>query len=199
MPPTTRSVSPRREAGDGAAPPLSPRSRMSGAARLALVLAARQGQQGRRRPRFRQPVGAGALAVQDDRHFGLGEQLQEIGPRAAQADLEHAVGHRDDILDRAEHRLQRVAARPAQRGAEPRHDLLGGDRLAVRPLGAAQAEGVAQPVVGDDPALRQRRLDLAGGVEADQALGGRLEQEGGGGVDRLEVGVDRGAAPPRSR
>ena len=67
------------------------------------------------------------------------------------------------------------------------------------PVGAADAEGVAQAVVGDDPALRQRRLDLAGGVEPDQPLRDRVGEEGGGRVERLQIRDWPGAAARRSR
>ena len=66
-------------------------------------------------------------------------------------------------------------------------------------LQAADPEGVAQPVVGDDPALRQRRLDLAGGVEADQALRDRFGEEGGRRIERLEVGIAQLRRRRRSR
>ena len=136
-----------------------------------------------------EPIGPGAAIVLDDRQLGMGEQLEEIGARPVQRDFEHEIGHRGDALDRAEDRLERVAARPAQRRAQPGRDLLGGDRAAVRPGRAADAEGVAQAVVGDDPALRQRRLDLAGAVEADQPLRERLDEEGRGRIERLQVRV----------
>jgi hypothetical protein len=58
-------------------------------------------------------------------------------------------------------------------------------------LRARQPESVAKAVVGRDPALGQRRFDLAGGIEADQALRRRVDQKGGGGIERLAVGVDQ--------
>ena len=51
-----------------------------------------------------------ALALADQRELGLGEQLQQIGPRRLQADLEHAIGHRDDLVDRAQRVLERIVA-----------------------------------------------------------------------------------------
>ena len=53
---------------------------------------------------------AGAGAAREDRHFGLGEQRQQIGAGAAQLDLDHLGRDGEDLDDRAEHRLQRVAA-----------------------------------------------------------------------------------------
>jgi hypothetical protein len=177
------------ETGNGARRPFAAQ-RDAGQARAGfLVLAALRLEHDHAPFGPRQAIGAGAGTGFDDRHFGMGEQLQEIGPRPPQADLQHLVGHRDDVVDRAEHRLQRVAACPAQRRAEPRHDLLRRDPAAAGPVGAADAEGVAKPVVGDDPALRQRRLDLAGGVEPHQALGDGFGEIGGGRIERPQIGV----------
>ena len=133
--------------------------------------------------------GAGADTAHQYPHLRLGKQLEHVRARPAKADLEHLVGHRDHVLDGAQDGLQRVPAGPARRGAQPRRDLLGGDRTAVRPLRAADAESVAHAVVRHDPALRQRRLDLAGTVEAAKALGGRLDKEGRRSVERLEIGI----------
>ena len=190
MPPSDELGLAGGEAGDRHRRALAPQQDRRPGRRLA-ILAGRQREQRRAAARAADLIGAGAEAAEDDRHFRLGEQLQQIGARAAQRDFQHRVGHRGDQFDAAEHRLQRVAARPARGGAQPARDLLGGDRAAVGPGRAADPEGVAQAVVGDDPALRQRRLDLAGGVEADQPLRDRFDQEGRGRIERLEVRVEQ--------
>jgi hypothetical protein len=115
--------------------------------------------------------------------------LEEVGPGRFEADLEHLGDHRLDLVDRSEQRLERIAA--CRRGGRPHPggDLLGGDRASVRPGQAREAEGVAKPVVGDDPALGQRRLDLARRVESHQPLRNRRDQEGGWRVERLQIGI----------
>ena len=54
------------------------------------------------------------MALADDSEFRLGEQLQQIGARRAQADLDDPVGHGDDLGNRAQCVLERIAARAAQ-------------------------------------------------------------------------------------
>jgi hypothetical protein len=44
---------------------------------------------------------------------------------------------------------------------------------AVAPLGIAQAEDVAEPVLGHDPPFGERRHDFALRVQCDESFGGR--------------------------
>jgi hypothetical protein len=74
--------------------------------------------------------------------------------------------------------------------------MVGGDLPAVGPLGACQPEDVAEPVVADVPGFRQPRLDLAPGIEPDEALGGIGDENGLAGIELAEprIGERRLAA-----
>ena len=115
-----------------------------------------------------------------------------MGPGSLQADFEHAVGHRHDLVDRAERVLQRIVAARRDLPLEQPRDLLRGELPAVRPLDGLQPEDVAEAVVGDVPALRKARHDLARRIEPDQPLadvgqknGLRLGQRSRGGIGDL--------------
>ena len=56
----------------------------------------------------------GAEAAADDRDFRLGEQREQVRARREQPDFDHPVGHRDDVVDRAERVLERVLAARAR-------------------------------------------------------------------------------------
>ena len=75
--------------------------------------------------------------------------------------------------------------------AQLRDDLIGLDLAAVAPLGVAQAEDVAHPLVDHDPAFGEPRLDLAGGIEAHQPLRRGVEQQPRGHVEPRAGGVGR--------
>ena len=65
----------------------------------------------------RQIIGSRALAAAKDRHVRLGENLEEIGARRLEPDLEHLGDHRLDVVDRSKDRLERIAARRSARRA----------------------------------------------------------------------------------
>ena len=60
----------------------------------------------------------------DDREVRLGEQRQQVRARREQPDFDDPVGHRDDVLDRAERVLERVLAARAELALEDPCDLL---------------------------------------------------------------------------
>src|SRR3546814_175955 len=111
-----------------------------------------------------------------------------------EADFQHVVGHCLDLVDHAQLDLEVVAAGAAYRRLEPLRDLLGRDGLPVRPFGADETKRVSKAVIRHDPALRQRRLDLPGGVELDQPLGSRLDEEGRRRIEPFQVGIDERSA-----
>ncbi|VVT21422.1 hypothetical protein SPHINGO391_470197 [Sphingomonas aurantiaca] len=124
------------------------------------------------------------------RKLGLREQLEQVGARAAEPDFDHLRGHRDDLVDRGEKRCERIARAGCDLSVEDRNDLIGGDWRTVAPIAFAQAEDIAHAAVDHDPALGQAGLDLACGVEPDQALRGRVDQQAARRVGRLAAGID---------
>ncbi len=151
----------------------------------------------------------------EHRELGLSEQLEQIGARTLEPDLDHRIGHRHDLVDHGEEGRERVAAARRDRAAQHSRRLLGGDRRAVGPFGFAQAEDIAAAVVDHDPALGKPGLDLAGCVEAHQPLRGRVHHQparwvemAGAGIARRRARADRAdrerrvrrlAAAPRRR
>jgi hypothetical protein len=119
---------------------------------------------------------AAAARPAHQRQLGLGEQLEQHRHRARQADLDHPAGHRADLGDRREVEPERGTAQPADRFAERRARAFGGQLATVGPRAVAQPENEAAPVVGDDPAVGERRNHLALGVERDEAGIGRRAQ-----------------------
>ena len=141
---------------------------------------------------------AAARAIAHQRQFGLGQQLQQIGPRRDQPDLDHPAGHRHHIIDRAERVGQRVEAGPGDLLFEQPGDVAGADRATVRPVAALQPEDIAQPVVADVPAFGEARFDLAARVEPHQPLRHRIAQHGvGGGQLPRRVAKARGGTNHR--
>ena len=119
----------------------------------------------------RRANGPGADAVAEDRQLGLGEQRQQIGARRDQPDLDHPVGHCDDVVDRAERVLERILA--AARRFARLSSRATCWAVILRPsghFGRGDAENVAQPVVADVPALGEPGDDVAAGIEPDEAL-----------------------------
>ena len=53
---------------------------------------------------------SGASIAAQDREFGLRQQRQEVGTRREQLDLDHPVGHRNNVLDRPKRVLEWIAA-----------------------------------------------------------------------------------------
>ena len=141
------------------------------------------------------PMGARAPSRRGGSPFRAGPAIAGNWDAGFEADLEHVVGHRHDLVDRAEDGPERIAAFRRRRGPKPRHDLLGGDPPAA-PIRLAEPERIAQAVVGDDPALGQRGLDLAAEVEPDQALGDGFEKDCGRRIERPRLGLERRGAPP---
>ena len=129
------------------------------------------------------------------RQRGLGEELEKIGARRLEFDVDHLRRDRVHLVDRAEQRLQRVAAGGGDHRMETADDLGGVDRARAGGRQVWQAEDQAAAIVGDDPARRHPRHDLAAGVEADEALPGRLDQCRGGRVER-PCGWDPGGCCP---
>ena len=112
----------------------------------------------------------GAEPFASQPHFRLGEQLQQIGPRRIEADLDHPVGHRDDFGNRAKRILQAVAASGPQGAGEHPGHVARLDRPPIGPVARAQPEDIAKPVVADVPPFGQPGLDLPARIEADQPL-----------------------------
>ena len=102
--------------------------------------------------------------------LGLGEQREQVGARGEKADLDHAIGHRDDVLDRAERIFEVILAARRDLPLEQPRDLLRIHLAAVGPVGRSDAEDIAQAVVADVPALRQSADDIAARVELDEPL-----------------------------
>ena len=118
------------------------RSRASAAARRLACFAVDTGT-GRCRAPLRTMANSGWAS--SGRRFGRG---------ATQADLDHPVGHRDDVVDRAQRVLERVAA--ARRRADRLSIRATCSAVILRPSGhsvGGEAEDVAQAVVADVPAL----------------------------------------------
>ena len=135
---------------------------------------------------------AGPIASDGDRG-GLGQQLQEIGMRRVQLDLDHPAGHRDGFVH-GRHIIAQAAV--AQFGQalvqQPRH-AFGGDLATVVPLRIEQPENIAEAVVGDDPAGGEGRDHAAVLVESDQTLGDRRAHGRGSEIqavaDRIDPGI----------
>ena len=100
--------------------------------------------------------------------FRLGKQLQQIGARRFQPDFDHTPCHADNGINRAEQGFEPVLAIGGNRAVQAFSDLIAGHFGAVGPLHPVDAKDDAAPVVGDDPALGKRRLDLPVRVECDQ-------------------------------
>ncbi len=105
------------------------------------------------------------------RQLGLRHEAQEIGHRGAQANLHHPAGHRPDVADRSEVEGQRRPAQVAQHPAQAFAGPLSSEIGTVGPFPVTQAEDVAAPLVGDDPAVGERRDDFALRVERDETGG----------------------------
>ena len=99
-------------------------------------------------------------------------------PRRAQADFDHAIGHRDDVFDRAQSVLEGIAARRCDRSLEYPRDLLCGNLAVVRPVGRRDPEDIAQAVVADVPSLGEAAHDVSARIELDQPLGDAGQQNG---------------------
>ncbi len=104
--------------------------------------------------------------------------MKQIGTRCAQADLDHAVGHRDHFIDRAEGIADMIGAPGTKLAIEQPGDVARLDRAAVGPFVRPEPEDVTQAVIADVPALGQTGLDLSVRVEADEALGDVLKKHG---------------------
>ena len=130
-----------------------------------------------------------ACAAARHRELGLGEQRQQIGARRDQPDLDHPVGHRHHVVDRAERVLQRILAAAGDLPLEQAGDLLRGDLAAIGPFGRSDPEDVAEAVVADVPALGEARDDVAGRIEPDQPLRDILQKHRVGRRERAFGGI----------
>ena len=129
---------------------------------------------------------AAAARRADDRERRMGEELEEVWARGAEPELDHLWCHRDDLRHRAEHRRERIAAAARGGGTQPSRG-----RARIDPRAVGEAECVVQAVVRNIPADRQPRLDLACGIEADEALRGRPQQRGGRCINGGTVGIEQ--------
>ena len=126
-------------------------------------------------------------------HFRLGQQLQEIGMRRVQLDLDHPAGHRDDFVH-GRHIIAQAAVAQFREALvqQPRH-AFGGDLATVVPLRIEQPENIAEAVVGDNPAGGEGRDHAAFLVEPDQTLGDRCAHGRGSEIqavaDRIDPGI----------
>ena len=131
---------------------------------------------------------AGAVTRPEQAHFGLGQQLQEIGVRRVKLDLDNPAGHRDDLVHRRHIIAQAAVAQLGQALVQQPGDAFGGNLATVVPLRVEQAEYIAEAVVGDDPAGGERGDHPAFLVEPDQTLGDRRAH--GRGCE-IQAGADR--------
>ena len=143
---------------------------------------------------------ARAALVVGQTQFGLRQQRQQVGHRRVEIDLDDPVGHHPHIVDRRQVQPQRRARKRRQRLAQRRRGALGADRRSIGPGPVAQAEDVALPVVGHDPAIGQRGHHAAFGIEAHQPLDRRGAQHlRGRGKPRARCAEGIGVADQRHR
>jgi hypothetical protein len=98
----------------------------------------------------------------------LRQQGQQIGQRALQINLDHAIGHHPDLVDRGKVEAQRRSAQGGQRAPQRSGDIFGIDPGAIGPGAVAQAEDIALAIVGHDPAIGQPRHHPPFGVKPHQ-------------------------------
>ena len=110
----------------------------------------------------------GPRTAANDREFGLGEQVEQVGAGRSEPDFDHPVGHRDDVLDRAQRIVEAAIAGRAETRLERACNLFGGDLAAIAPFGRGQPKDVAQAVVADVPAFGQAADDIAAGIERNE-------------------------------
>ena len=71
-----------------------------------------------------------ALAAAHDRQLGLGEEDEKVRPGGGQLDIDYAIGHCDDVVDRTQRILQRIAS-PDEIRIDRDQDIVG-TRMAER-------------------------------------------------------------------
>jgi hypothetical protein len=108
-----------------------------------------------------------AWAIKRNCHFGLSKELQEIALGRFQTDFKHLPRHRNDLVNRAQHRLQATAAISCHQALQHPRNACTCDRATISPFCAADAKDDAETIVSDDPALGKRWLNLALTVKGD--------------------------------